>query len=445
MIPIYSLREAKNSILVRKPILESTVPPHVQKHIFELFNESLSPQEVVKRIIQDVATRGDAAVIEWTKKLDKADVSKCIEVTSEELSTSLTKISHEDRNALILARDRILVFHQKQPSSSWITDELGGQLGQMIRPIERVGVYVPGGTAPLPSTVLMSAVPAIVAGTKELVVVSPPNAKGQISPTILAACALANQIGIKIRVFRVGGAQAISALAYGTQTIPKVDKIIGPGNLFVSLAKREVFGIVGIEGIAGPTEAIIIADNTASPDLIAADLLAQAEHDFLAIAILVTTSETLAKSVQRSIEEQLPKISRKEIAQQAIQQQGGIIVTSTMGEVLSVVNDFAPEHLSIVTKNPWDLLPEVKHAGGIFLGETSCEVMGDYIAGPSHIMPTCGSARFASPLSVLDFVKIVSLVSLDQETVKKIAPLAERIARAEKLTAHAEAARRRIK
>ncbi|MFX1532664.1 MAG: histidinol dehydrogenase [Promethearchaeota archaeon] len=443
MISIYSLKEAQETILVRKSILESNIPPHVQQRIIEMFNEPLGPQEVVKRIIQDVATRGDDAAIEWTKKLDKANVNRSLEVTPSELERSLTKLDPLDYDALILARDRILAFHREQPLSSWLTGN--NQLGQLIRPIERVGVYIPGGTAPLPSTVLMSTIPAIVAGTSEIIVVSPPNTEGKINLSILAACALIKQLNIKVRVFRIGGAQAIGALAYGTQTIPKVDKIVGPGNLFVSLAKREVFGIVGIEGIAGPTEAMILADESASPDLIAADLLAQAEHDLMAIPILVTTSKTLAKKVQKAVEEQLPTLTRKNIAQYAIQNQGGIIITSTITEALEVVNNFAPEHLSVVIEDAWTLLSQIKHAGGVFVGEASCEVMGDYIAGPSHVMPTSGSARFASPLSVLDFVKIVSLIALDQKTVQKIAASAERIARAEKLTAHAEAARRRIK
>ncbi|MFX0066391.1 MAG: histidinol dehydrogenase [Candidatus Hermodarchaeota archaeon] len=443
MIPIYSLKEAKETILVRKSILETDIPPHVQQRIVEMFNEPLSPQEVVKRIIQDIATRGDDAAIEWTKKLDKASVDRSLEVTSSELDRSLTEIDPIDCEALALARDRILAFHRKQPLNSWITEN--NQLGQLIRPIERVGLYIPGGTAPLPSTVLMSAIPAVVAGTSEILIVSPPNTEGKINLSILAACALIKQLNVKVRVFRIGGAQAIGALAYGTKTIPKVDKIVGPGNLFVSLAKREVFGVVGIEGIAGPTEAMILADETASHDLIAADLLAQAEHDLMAIPILVTTSEILAKKVQKAVEEQLATLTRKNIAQHAIQNQGGIIITSTITEALEVVNNFAPEHLSVVMEDAWALLSQIKHAGGVFVGEASCEVMGDYVAGPSHVMPTSGSARFASPLSVLDFVKIVSLIALDQQTVQKIAASAECIARAEKLTAHAEAARRRIK
>jgi histidinol dehydrogenase len=248
---------------------------------------------------------------------------------------------------------------------------------------------------------------------------------------------------VKLRVFRIGGAQAIAALAFGTESVPKVNKIVGPGNLFVTLAKREVYGIVGIDGIAGPTEAVILADGSADAELLASDLLAQAEHDFLSIPILLTTSPDLADKVKNSIEVQISKLSRAEIAGYAIENNGGIILVTTIKEAISVINDFAPEHLSIITKDPQEILPQIKNAGGVFLGESSCEVMGDYVAGPSHVMPTGGAAKFSSPLSVLDFLKITSLIALDTKTVKSIAPLAELLASNEKLTAHSEAARRR--
>ena len=325
--------------------------------------------------------------------------------------------------------------------SSWTTNELGGSLGQIINPIQRVGFYIPGGSAPLPSTVIHSVSPAIVAGVEEIVIASPP----PISSIILATCNIMRALHGKIRVFQIGGAQAIAALAYGTESVPKVNKIIGPGNIFVTLAKREVFGIVGIDGIAGPTEAVIFADESANPELIASDLLAQAEHDYLAIPIVITTSQDLANKVKISIEEQILDLPRSKIAEHAIKNNGGIIVIPNTEKAISVINNFAPEHLSIVIKNPKQLLPLIKNSGGVFLGESSCEVLGDYIAGPSHVMPTGGAAKFSSPLSVLDFIKITSLISLDRKTVKSIAPLAEILACNEELQAHSEAARRRAK
>ncbi|MBY9010306.1 MAG: histidinol dehydrogenase [Candidatus Lokiarchaeota archaeon] len=439
MIPIYSLEEAKKSILIRKSIVDTPVSPQINKQIINIFGKPLTPQEVVKRIINDVIEKEDLALIEWTKKLDNSDISDSIEVTVGQLEAALESIDAKIKEVLIKTRDRILAFHRKQPISSWTTSDLGGSLGQIVTPIQRVGFYVPGGSAPLPSTIIHSVCPAIVAGVEEIVIVSPP----PISPIILATCNLMRDFNIKLRVFRIGGIQAIAALAFGTETVPKVDKIVGPGNIFVTLAKREVYGIVGIDGIAGPTEAVILADESADPELLASDLLAQAEHDFLSIPILLTTSPDLAKMVKKSIEEQILKLSRAEIAQYAIENNGGIILVTSIKEAISVINDFAPEHLSIITKDPQEILPQIKNAGGIFLGESSCEVMGDYVAGPSHVMPTGGAAKFSSPLSVLDFLKITSLIALDTKTVKSIAPLAEILASNEKLTAHSEAARRR--
>ncbi len=439
MITIYSLEEAQSGILKRKNIMKTSLPPHVNKRIIEIFGQSLSPQEVVLRIIKDVKMKNDAALIEWTKKLDNVDITDAIEVNFDQMEQALNSIDQDIKEAIIKARDRILTFHIKQPISSWITNDLGGNLGQLINPISRVGIYVPGGSAPLPSTIIHSVCPAIIAGVKEIVIVSPP----PISPIILATCNLVDQLNVSIKVYRIGGAQAIAALAYGTQTVPSVNKIVGPGNIFVSLAKREVFGIVGIDGIAGPTEALILADGTADPELIALDLLAQAEHDFLSIPILITTDQNLANKVKNIIEEQLLDLSRAEIAQYAIEHNGGIVLIPSIKEGISIINEFAPEHLSVLLKDPWEVLSKIKNSGGIFLGEHSCEVIGDYIAGPSHVMPTGGSAKFSSPLSVLDFVKITSLIALDKGTVHSLAPLAELIANTEKLTAHSKAAKRR--
>jgi histidinol dehydrogenase len=440
IVPVYSLEEAKKSILIRKSIVNTPVSPQINKQIIKIFGKSLTPQEVVKRIINDVIKEGDLALIKWTKKLDKTDISNSIEIKIEQMETALESIDAKIKEVLIKTIDRILAFHRKQPISSWTTNDLGGTLGQIITPIQRGGFYVPGGSAPLPSTIIHSVCPAIVAGVEEIVIVSPP----PISPIILATCNLMRDFNVKLKVFRVGGVQAIAALAFGTDSVPKVNKIVGPGNIFVTLAKREVYGIVGIDGIAGPTEAVILADDSADPELLASDLLAQAEHDFLSIPILLTTSPDLADKVKNSIEEQIQKLSRAEIAKYAIENNGGIILVTTIKEAISVINDFAPEHLSIISKNPQEILPQIKNAGGVFLGESSCEVMGDYVAGPSHVMPTGGAAKFSSPLSVLDFLKITSLIALDTKTVKSIAPLAELLASNEKLTAHSEAARRRI-
>ena len=440
MIPIYSLEEAEKSILIRKSIVNTPVSPQISNQIIKIFGKPLTPQEVVKRIINDVVKKGDLALIEWTKKLDNTNITNSIEFKVDQMEAALKSIDAKIKEVLIKTRDRILAFHRKQPISSWTTNDLGGSLGQIITPIQRVGFYVPGGSAPLPSTIIHSVCPAIIAGVEEIVIVSPP----PVSSIILATCNLMRDLNIKVRVFRIGGVQAIAALAFGTESVPKVNKIVGPGNIFVTLAKRDVYGIVGIDGIAGPTEAVILADGLADPELLASDLLAQAEHDFLSIPILLTTSSNLANMVKNSIEEQIPKLSRAEIAQYAIKNNGGIILVNSIKEAVSAINNFAPEHLSIITKNPQEILPQIRNSGGIFLGESSCEVIGDYIAGPSHVMPTGGAAKFSSPLSVFDFLKFTSLIALDTKTVKSIAPLAELLARNEKLTAHSEAARRRI-
>lgn len=440
MIPIYSVKDAQKSILIRKSIINTPLSPQINDHIIRIFGMALTPQEVVKRIINDVIERGDLALIEWTKKLDNTDISNSIEVKVEEIEMALKSIDENIKEVLVKTRDRILAFHRKQPISSWTTNDLGGSLGQIITPIQRVGFYIPGGSAPLPSTVIHSVCPAIVAGVEEIIIVSP----SPISPIILATCNLMREFDLKIRIFQIGGVQAIAALAFGTESVPRVSKIVGPGNIFVTLAKREVFGVVGIDGITGPTEAIILADVTADPELVASDLLAQAEHDYLSIPILLTTSSDLANMVKQSIEEQLLKLPRADKAQYAIENNGGIILVNSIKEAISIINDFAPEHLSIIIKDQKEILSQIKNAGGIFLGESSCEVMGDYIAGPSHVMPTGGAAKFSSPLSVLDFLKITSLIALDTKTVKSIAPLAELLAFNENLIAHSEAARRRI-
>ncbi|MEJ5225161.1 MAG: histidinol dehydrogenase, partial [Anaerolineales bacterium] len=367
-----------------------------------------------------------------------------LRVPPEALTAALAALDPQTRHALEVAAERIRAFHSRQPLTSWFTNDLGGTLGQFIRPHARVGLYVPGGTAPLPSSVLMSAIPAQVAGVKDIVVVTPPQRPqtaggGQwsaVNEVILAACALC---GIT-EVYALGGAQAIAALAYGTETVQAVDKIFGPGNLFVTLAKRQVFGAVGIDGLAGPTETVVIADDSAKPAWVAADLLAQAEHDVLASAILLTPTRALAEAVQVEVARQMEILPRADILAQSLPRQSGIVLTRDLDEAAELNNLYAPEHLCLAVRDPWALSEKITNAGGIFMGEHSFEVLGDYIAGPSHVMPTGGSARFASPLNVWDFVHIISLIALNPATTAQIAPLAARIARAESLEAHARSA-----
>lgn len=439
---IYTPSEAKQSILKRGLIQDSTVPDHIQKRIDQLFGEPTTPLQCVQNILRSVHADGDKAIIDWTNRIDGADISAGSEVPFETVQASILRIPQPVLESLRLSRDRVLAYHRAQPVSSWFTSDLGGIVGQAVRPIERIGFYVPGGTAPLPSTVIMSVLPAVVAGCKQLTVVSPPQrGGGGMADVTLAACAVINEIdGVKIRVFTVGGAQAVGALAYGTESIPPVDKIVGPGNIFVSMAKREVFGVVGIDGIYGPTEAVVIADDAADPALVAADLLAQAEHDFLAVPILLTNSRPVALSVQKELASQVTQLKRAEIARHALLKQGGIVVADTLAECIDMANEFATEHVSLSVSNPWEVMGKMNNAGGVFLGEGSCEVLGDYVAGPSHVMPTGGSARYSSPLSVLDFIKVISVVGLDAETVRKISGDAENIARAEGLDGHGNAA-----
>ncbi|HEY3476123.1 MAG TPA: histidinol dehydrogenase, partial [Anaerolineales bacterium] len=388
----------------------------------------------------EIRINGDLAVQKWTRMLDGVDLHLAA-VPSEAIQSALVSISPIQRDALEQAAARIESFHRRQPLSSWFTNDLGGTLGQIVRPIHRVGLYVPGGTAPLPSSVLMSAIPARVAGVREVVVVTPPNRSlanrnVPVDPIILAACAISRVDELYV----LGGAQAIGALAYGTDTIRAVDKILGPGNLFVTLAKRQVYGVVGIDGLAGPTETVVIADESANPAWVAADLLAQAEHDLLASAILLTPSQSVIEQVQIEAARQLEQRSRADIIAASLENRGGAVLTADLDEAIGLANEYAPEHLGLSVRDPWSLVEKVQNAGGVFVGEHSFEVLGDYLAGPSHVMPTGGSARFASPLNVWDFVKIVSLVALDGKTAQAAGKAAATIADAECLDAHANAA-----
>jgi histidinol dehydrogenase len=436
----YNPQLARQTILKRVPPDEFPASQRVLDDIARLFGELLLPEEAVSKILKDVRMNGDSALQAWTQRLDTFDL-KPAPISKALIQSALDSISRPQRNALEKASSRIETFHRKQPLTSWFTNELGGTLGQLIRPLRRVGLYVPGGTAPLPSTVLMSAIPARVAGVKEIIVVTPPNrsfvnADVPINPIILAACAVA---GVD-EVYSFGGAQAIGALAYGTESIRAVDKIVGPGNLFVTLAKRQVYGVVGIDGLAGPTETLVIADEFANPAWVAADLLAQAEHDWLASAILITPSQSLIDKVQLEIAKQIEDLKRAEVIAGSLENRGGAVLTRDLDEAVRLANEYAPEHLALSVRDPWRWVEKVNNAGGVFMGEHSFEVLGDYLAGPSHVMPTGGSARFASPLNVWDFVKIVSLIALDENTAQAIGPTAAALAEAEGLGAHANAA-----
>jgi histidinol dehydrogenase len=377
---------------------------------------------------------GDAALRRWSSLLDRVEPQD-FRVPEQALSDAYAGLPGALAAAMEAAADRIRRFHQLQPLPGWETDALGGRIGQRFTPVERVGVYVPGGSAPLPSSLLMSVIPAQVAGVGQIVVCTPPNPH----PTILAAAHLCRAT----EVFQVGGAQAIAALAFGTESIPKVDKIVGAGNLFVTLAKQQVYGIVGLDGLAGPTETMVIADDGANPAWVASDLLAQAEHDLLATAILLTPSRRLAEAVQVEAARQMESLGRAEVIAHSLEHQGGIVLTPDLATAAELADAYAPEHLCLAVADPQALAEQIHHAGGLFLGEGSFEVLGDYVAGPSHVMPTGGTARFASPLNVLDFVKISSLIALDDATSRSLSALAAEIARAESLDAHAAAAEQR--
>jgi len=416
------------SLLSRQPLLSDDYPPSLLARLQSLFGESISPDAAVARILADVRVRGDAALRDWTKRID--DIS--LESFSVE---SVQSVDEKLTHALTFAADRIRAFHAQQPVQSWMTAD--GTLGQRVTPLSRVGVYVPGGSAPLPSSLLMSVIPAQVAGVKEIIVCTPPGKpNGDAPPVILAA---AHLCGIE-RVHRIGGAQAIAAMAFGTESIPRVDKIVGPGNLFVTLAKRQVFGVVGLDGLAGPTETVVIADDSANPAWVAADLLAQAEHDPLATAILLTPSRALATAVQVELGRQMESLSRAEIIAQSFANRSGIVLTPDLAIAVRLADEYAPEHLCLSVEHPEQWMDRITNAGGLFIGERSFEVLGDYVAGPSHVMPTGGTARFASPLNVWDFVRITSMISLDAATAAQLSPVAAALARAESLDAHAHAA-----
>ncbi len=435
MIKTFTVEQAQQTILKRNPLSQDEYTPITLQRTAELFGEGVTPPQAVAQIISSIAEQGDAALREWSAHLDQFEGAD-LAIPPEEIERAYAELPNETQEIMQQSAQRIRAFHEKQPLASWVSGEMGGQLGQRFTPIERVGVYVPGGTAPLPSSLLMSVIPAQVAGVKRIIICTPPNPH----PAILAAAFICD-----IRdVFQIGGAQAIAAMALGTETIPRVDKVVGAGNLFVTLAKQQLYGTVGLDGLAGPTETMLIADGTANPTWVAADLLAQAEHDVQASAILLTPDESLAQQVRAEVISQTEKLSRKEIIKAALENRGGIVITKSIQQAAELANQYAAEHLCLSVADPQALMDTINNAGGFFLGDHSYEVLGDYIAGPSHIMPTGGTARFASPLNVLDFVKISSVIALDPATAADLNPIAAAFAETEVLTAHAAAAKARM-
>jgi histidinol dehydrogenase len=405
----------------------------VAQKLREVFGEALTPDAAVERIIAGVAAKGDEAVLDYARRIDGWE-GGALAVAPEEMDAAARAIEPELLDALEEAAGRIRSFHQACLPMSWFDEQTG--LGQSIQPLAAVGVYVPGGTAAYPSTVLHTAIPARVAGVERVVMATPPGRDGRVHPAVLMAARIARVD----QVYRMGGAQAIAALALGTRSVARVDKIVGPGNIFVTIAKRKLYGAVGIDGLAGPTETLIVADDSARAEVCAADLLAQAEHDPMAMPVLVTTSARLAEEVRREVGRQLPGLERAEIAQAAIEGQGLIAEVASLDDALALAIELAPEHLCLMVREPRRWAQRVRNAGAIFLGESSPEVLGDYNAGPSHVMPTGGTARFASALGLHDFVKVTSVVGLSAEESARLAPSAARIARAEGLTAHARSA-----
>ena len=411
-----------------------------EKEIFTRFTPQYGVEDVVAEIIDHVRDDGDRALLEYNRKFDGADLSS-LEVTAEEISEAVASVPQEFLEILKKAAANIRKFHEKQVRTSFIISEDDGiVIGQKITPIEKAGLYVPGGTAPYPSTVLMDAIPAKIAGCRELVMVTPPGKDGKVNAAILAAAYIA---GVD-KIFKVGGAQAIAALAYGTESIPKVEKIVGPGNAYVTEAKKQVYGLVSIDVIAGPSEVIIVADGNTDPKFIAADMLAQAEHDKLSTAVLITDSEDLAYAVQKELDKQLAVLPRKEIAEASVERNGKIIITDDILSAIDIANELAPEHLELSLDSPFEYLSRVKNAGSIFLGRYCPEPLGDYYGGTNHTLPTGGTAKFASPLSVDDFVKKSQYTFYSKDAFRRVAGDIACFAEQEELEGHARSCRIRF-
>ena len=435
MIRIYDLETAQKTILKRPPLSLMEFPDSVVQATESFFGSGVTPPAAVAEILRSVRAEGDHALRQWSRIFDQVEIQD-FRVPPDRFQAAWDALSVPLQKAMRTAAERIRTFHEQQPLPDWRSNENGSMLGQRVTPIERVGIYVPGGTAPLPSSLLMSVIPAQVAGVQRILVCTPPMA----NPIILAA---AHLCGCE-EVYQVGGAQAIAAMAFGTDSIPPVDKITGAGNLFVTLAKQQVYGTVGLDNLAGPTETMMIADASANPAWVAADLLAQAEHDVLASSILLTPNEELAQAVQTEVARQLPGLSRAAIIQESLAHRGGIVLVPDLETAAQEANRYAAEHLCLSVAEPHPLASQIRNAGGIFISESSFEVLGDYVAGPSHVMPTGGTARFASPLNVLDFVKLSSMIALDMPTSQELSSFAAEFARAEQLTAHANAAQVRM-
>lgn len=404
--------------------------------IFARTVPTVNVEAIVADIIKNVRENGDRALFEYTKRFDGADLTS-LEVTKEEIAEAVGKVDPKLVAIMKKAAENIRKFHSRQVRNSFILNDTDGVVvGQKIIPVDRAGLYVPGGTAAYPSTVLMDSIPAKIAGVGEVVIVTPPGKDGKINPVILAAASVA---GVD-RIFKVGGAQAIAALAYGTESVPKVDKIVGPGNAFVAEAKKQVFGRVSIDMIAGPSEILVVADGTNDPRFVAADLLSQAEHDKMASAVLVTDSAELAEKVSAELERQIPLLLRADIARASIDNNGKIIVADTLDAAIGIANEIAPEHLELSVDNPFDYLDKIRHAGSVFMGKNCPEALGDYFAGPNHTLPTSGTAKFSSPLSVDDFIKKTQYTYYTRDALKRVADDVASFAEAEGLTGHARSA-----
>jgi histidinol dehydrogenase len=431
------LQEARKFVAERGPMSESDVPEEMARRIEGIFNQPMTPGALVARILKDVKAQGDTAVRDFSHRIDGVH-TEAFEVSKKQIQEASKNVSQELYAALELAAMRVRDFAATALPTTWHNSDTG--LGERIVPIDRVGIYTPGGSAAYPSSVIMVAVTARAAGVKELILCTPPRSNGSFDPAVAAAILIA---GVE-RVFCIGGAQAIAAMAFGTNSVPRVDKVCGPGNIFVTLAKQQLYGQVGIDGLFGPTDTLAVADDSTDPVLCAADLLAQAEHDVLATPVLVTPSERFLQQVDDEIEQQLQGLERQEIARAALRGQGTKVLVGDLDEAMKVANIFAPEHLCLMVNDPWRLVDKVANAGTVFVGQYSPEVLGDFVAGPSHTIPTEGTARFSSYLGVNQFLKRIPVVALQHNLVKQLAIPAATIARAEGFTGHARAAELRL-
>ena len=434
---IKGIQNAENVLVRIDPLDLDSLPESVLARTQEAFGEGVTPLQSMHQILDDVRKAGDAAVRRYAKLLDGSDLED-FRVTEEQMAQARNSVSKELRESLELAAQRVRDFHEATMPSDWVDREKG--LGELVRPLDRVGLYAPGGSAAYPSTVLMTAVPARVAGVREVILCTPPQRGEVLNPAVIVAAEIAGVDAL----YQVGGVPAVAAMAYGTASVPKVDKICGPGNIFVSYAKKLVQGSVDIDGVFGPTETIVLADKTANASFCAADLIAQAEHDPLATAILITNSQELVDQVGSEVTRMIAEQPRAEVAQAALDRQGRVVLVDSLEEAVDLVNRIAPEHLCLLLDDPWSWVDKIKHAGGLFLGEYSPEVMGDYIAGPSHVMPTGGTARFGSALSVHHFLRTMPVVGLSPSEFQKLGKAAVHIADAEGLSGHASAVQIRL-